>query len=109
MYLFFPGKPLGCFCDGGAVFTSKDMLSWVFGDLKQNTVHVHAHDRASGYLEFEKARVRWFQSINYDVLPNEIKAKSQRSFRSITIEGEELESSGGLQIYTLRFMKIFWP
>lgn len=72
-----------------------DMLSWVFGDLKQNTVHVHTHDRASGYLEFEKARVRWFLSINHDVLPNEIKAKSQRSFRSITIEGEELEFSGG--------------
>ena len=52
------------------------MLSWVFGEVKQNTVHVHTHDRASGYLEFEKARVRWFLSINYDVLPDEIKAES---------------------------------
>ena len=31
-----------------------DMLSWVFGDLKQNIVHIHTHDRASGYLEFEQ-------------------------------------------------------
>ena len=43
------------------------------------------------YLEFEKARVRWFLSINSDVLPDKIKAKGQRTFRSITIEGEELE------------------
>ena len=72
-----------------------DMLSWVFGDLKQNTVHVHTHDRASGYLEFEQARVRWFLSINDEVLPDEIKAKGQRTYRSVTIEGEELEFSDG--------------
>ena len=71
------------------------MLSWVFGDVKENIVHVQTHDRASGYLEFERARVRWFLSINYDVLPQEIKAKGQRTYRSITIEGEELEFSGG--------------
>ena len=72
-----------------------DMLSWIFGDLKENKVHIQTHDRASGYLEFERARVRWFLSINYDVLPDEIKAKGQRTYRSITIEGDELEFSGG--------------
>jgi len=72
-----------------------DMLSWIFGAVKNNITHVHTHDRASGYLEFERARVRWFLSINYDVLPTEIKAKGQRTYRSITIEGEELEFSGG--------------
>ncbi len=72
-----------------------DMLSWIFGDVKENIVHVHTHDRASGYLEFERARVRWFLSINEEVLPDEIKAKGQRTYRSITIEGEELEFSGG--------------
>ena len=72
-----------------------DMLSWIFGDVKENIVHVQTHDRASGFLEFEKARVRWFLSINYDVLPQEIKAKGQRTYRSITIEGEELEFSEG--------------
>jgi UDP-N-acetyl-2-amino-2-deoxyglucuronate dehydrogenase len=72
-----------------------DMLSWIFGDVKENIVHVQTHDRASGYLEFERARVRWFLSINYDLLPKEIKEKGQRTYRSITIEGEELEFSGG--------------
>jgi len=72
-----------------------DMLSWVFGALKTNIVHVNTHDRSAGYLEFERARVRWFLSINYDVLPDEIKAKGQRTYRSITVEGSALEFSGG--------------
>ena len=72
-----------------------DMLHYIFGEVKKNIVHVHTHDRASGYLEFENARVRWFLSINYDVLPEVIKAKGQRTYRSITIEGEEIEFSGG--------------
>lgn len=72
-----------------------DMLSYIFGKVQKNTVHLHEHDRAAGYLEFERARVRWFLSINYDVLPKKIKAKGQRTYRSITIEGKELEFSGG--------------
>lgn len=72
-----------------------DMLSWIFGSVKKNDVHVQTHDRASGYLEFDRARVRWFLSINYDLIPNEIKAKGQRTYRSILVEGQELEFSGG--------------
>ena len=72
-----------------------DMLSWIFGNVKENIVHVQTHDRTAGYLEFERARVRWFLSINYDVLPLEIKDRNQSTYRSITIEGEELEFSGG--------------
>ena len=72
-----------------------DMLSWIFGEVKNNIIHIHTHDRASGYLEFKRARVRWFLSINYDLLPEKIKAKGDRTYRSIKIEGEELEFSGG--------------
>ena len=84
-----------------------DMLSWIFGALKTNTTHLNCHDRAAGYLEFKKARVRWFLSINYDVLPEEIKAKGQTTFRSITIEGEELEFSGGFtDLHTTSYQEI---
>jgi len=72
-----------------------DMLQWIFGEVKTNITHLHEHDRAAGYLEFEKARVRWFLSINYDVIPEEVKAKGQRTYRSITVDGEEVEFSGG--------------
>jgi len=72
-----------------------DMLTWIFGDIKENIVHLHEHDRAAGFLQLEKARVRWFLSINYDTIPDEIKAKGMRTFRSITVNGEEFEFSGG--------------
>lgn len=72
-----------------------DMLQWVFGPVNQSQVHIHTHDRASGYLEFKQARVRWFLSINYELIPDEIKASGKRTFRSIQIEGEELEFSEG--------------
>ncbi len=71
------------------------MLSWIFGEVSQNISHLNTHDRAAGYLEFKQARVRWFLSINYDVLPDEIKAKGQRTFRSISIDNKELEFSSG--------------
>ena len=72
-----------------------DMLSWIFGGIKKNVVHVHTHDRAAGYFEFEKARVRWFLSINYDVIAEDIKAKGLRTYRSITLDNEEIEFSQG--------------
>jgi UDP-N-acetyl-2-amino-2-deoxyglucuronate dehydrogenase len=72
-----------------------DMLTWIFGDIKENIVHLHEHDRAAGYLQLEKARVRWFLSINYDTIPDTIKAKGMRTFRSITVDGDEFEFSGG--------------
>lgn len=72
-----------------------DMLIWIFGNVKQNIVHLHTHDRAAGYLELERARVRWFLSINYDVIPEHVKATGARTYRSIMIGDEEFEFSGG--------------
>lgn len=84
-----------------------DMLSWIFGKVQQNVVHVHTHDRAAGYLEFENARVRWFLSINYDVLPAEVRAKGKSTYRSITVEGEELEFSEGFtDLHTISYQEI---
>lgn len=72
-----------------------DMLMWIFGSVKQNIVHIHTHDRAAGYLELERARVRWFLSINYNVIPEHIKATGARTYRALMIEDQEFEFSGG--------------
>ncbi|HZK97141.1 MAG TPA: Gfo/Idh/MocA family oxidoreductase [Prolixibacteraceae bacterium] len=72
-----------------------DMLTWIFGDVKENIVNLHTHDRASGILLLEKARVRWFLSINSETLPKEVKEGGKTTFRSITVEGEEIEFSEG--------------
>jgi UDP-N-acetyl-2-amino-2-deoxyglucuronate dehydrogenase len=84
-----------------------DMLQWVFGPIKKNVVHIHTHDRAGGYFEFERARVRWFLSINADTLPDEIKAKGMTTYRSITMEGKEIEFSGGFtDLHTLSYQGV---
>lgn len=72
-----------------------DMLSWIFGKVKENKVHLHTHDRAAGYLEFVQARVRWFLSINAETLPQAVKERGLTTYRSMTLEGEEIEFSGG--------------
>lgn len=84
-----------------------DMLSWVFGDVQENIVHLREKDKSAGYLEFEKARVRWFLSIDESTLPKEIKEEGQRTFRSITVDGEELEFSGGFtELHTRSYQEI---
>lgn len=72
-----------------------DMLIWIFGAVKENIVHVHTHDRAAGFLQLEKARVRWFLSINENTLPKSVRENGQRTYRSITMEGGEIEFSEG--------------
>lgn len=72
-----------------------DMLSWIFGAVKENIVHVLNPDKAAGCLVLEKARVRWFLSVDYNDIPDEIKAKGQRTFRSITVDNNEFEFSEG--------------
>lgn len=72
-----------------------DMLIWLFGSVKQNIVHVLEPNRASGYLDLENARVKWYLSLEYDDIPNDIKEIGQRTFRSIKINNREIEFSGG--------------
>lgn len=72
-----------------------DMLHFIFGKLQDNVVHYSDDTMAAGYLEYEKARVRWFLSVDYKYVPESAKAQGQRTFRSITVDGEEIEFSGG--------------
>jgi UDP-N-acetyl-2-amino-2-deoxyglucuronate dehydrogenase len=72
-----------------------DMLGWIFGEVRESVVHLKTPYANAGYMELEHARVRWFLSVKYDYIPDEIKAQGQRTYRSITVDGEELEFSGG--------------
>lgn len=84
-----------------------DMLSWLFGDLQQNEVHLYTPQKSSGYLEYEKARVRWFLSIDENDLPEHCKKEDQRTYRSITIDENEIEFSGGFtDLHTLSYQHI---
>ncbi|MCB1508611.1 MAG: Gfo/Idh/MocA family oxidoreductase [Hyphomicrobiaceae bacterium] len=72
-----------------------DMLHFLFGALQDNRVHLSSDTRAGGYLEYERARVRWFLSLEIDDVPEGPRAAGQRTYRSITLDGEEIEFSGG--------------
>jgi UDP-N-acetyl-2-amino-2-deoxyglucuronate dehydrogenase len=84
-----------------------DMLSWLFGDVQENIVHLREKDKSAGYLEFKKARVRWFLSIDENSLPKRIQEIGQRTYRSITINTEELEfSTGFTELHTESYKQI---
>jgi len=84
-----------------------DMLSWIFGDTKKNVVHLSEPHKAAGYLELENARVRWFLSVNYEDIPDAVKASGQRTFRSIKVDGEEIEFSEGFgDLHTKTYREI---
>ncbi|WP_297758823.1 Gfo/Idh/MocA family oxidoreductase [uncultured Shimia sp.] len=72
-----------------------DMLHFIFGKLQDNKVHLAEDTRAAGYLEYEHARVRWFLSIDINDVPAPVREQGQRTFRSITVDGQEIEFSGG--------------
>lgn len=84
-----------------------DMLTWVFGPAKENVVHVSETDRAAGFLQLENARVRWFLSINRNHLPEQAKAAGKTTFRSLMMNGEEVEFSDGFtDLHTVSYKKI---
>lgn len=72
-----------------------DMSHFMFGKLQENIVHYSQPDKAAGFLEFEHARLRWFLSIDYDDIPLQVREAGQRTFRSITVDGKEIEFSKG--------------
>jgi UDP-N-acetyl-2-amino-2-deoxyglucuronate dehydrogenase len=84
-----------------------DMLGWIFGPTKSNIVHVSEPNKAAGFLELGNARVRWFLSLDYNDIPKESKETGRRTFRSITVDEEEIEFSEGFtDLHTLSYSEI---
>jgi UDP-N-acetyl-2-amino-2-deoxyglucuronate dehydrogenase len=83
------------------------MLQWVFGPVQKNIVHVMSFDRVAGYLELEKARVRYFLSINAACLPANAVQGEKRTYRTLNIDGEEFEFSQGFtELHTKSYEEI---
>jgi UDP-N-acetyl-2-amino-2-deoxyglucuronate dehydrogenase len=83
-----------------------DMLHFIFGKLQRNVVHYSGTAKAAGYLEYERARVRWFLSIDANDLPADVKGK-KTTFRNIDVSGEKLEFSEGFtDLHTVSYQEI---
>ncbi|HVN59215.1 MAG TPA: Gfo/Idh/MocA family oxidoreductase [Bacteroidales bacterium] len=84
-----------------------DMLEWIFGDPVRNTVHLSEKNKAAGYLELRNARIRWFLSIDTNDIPEELRKSGKRTYRSITVDGEEFEFSEGFtELHTATYREI---
>lgn len=84
-----------------------DMLIWVFGNVKRQKIDKVSKSCAQGFLELENANVNWFLSIDYDDIPNAVKASGKRTFRSLKMEGQEIEFSDGFtDLHTKSYQKI---
>ena len=99
-----PRKSYGVATNIGVHFY--DMLHFIFGKLQRNVVHFANDYKAAGYLEYEKARVRWFLSIDTQDLPDSVKGKKP-TYRSITVDGDEMEFSEGFtDLHTTSYREI---
>jgi UDP-N-acetyl-2-amino-2-deoxyglucuronate dehydrogenase len=85
-----------------------DMLSFLFGEVKENIVHLSQPHKAAGFLILKHARVKWFMSIDYNDIPDFVKEKGQRMHRSITIDkGKSIEfSTGFADLHTKSYQHI---
>jgi UDP-N-acetyl-2-amino-2-deoxyglucuronate dehydrogenase len=84
-----------------------DMLIWIFGKVKKNIVHLLERNKASGCLELERARVRWYLSLDFNDLPPSSKREKGRTYRCIMIDREEIEFSYGFDdLHTRSYIQI---
>jgi len=84
-----------------------DMLQWIFGKTQRNVVHLSTPVTAAGFLELERARVRWFLSLDGNDIPQPAKEAGKTTFRSIVIDGKEVEFSDGFtDLHTLSYQHI---
>jgi UDP-N-acetyl-2-amino-2-deoxyglucuronate dehydrogenase len=72
-----------------------DMLHFVFGQVQQNVLHYSNEHKAAGFIEYEKARVRWFLSVDINDIPLQLREQGKRTYRSLTMNGREIEFSDG--------------
>ena len=84
-----------------------DMLHFVFGAVQENMVHLSTSTKAAGFLRYERARVRWFLSIDAADVPDAERARGKRTFRAITVDGADIEFSDGFtDLHTRSYQEI---
>jgi UDP-N-acetyl-2-amino-2-deoxyglucuronate dehydrogenase len=84
-----------------------DMLTWIFGPVQENIVHERSEYHTAGFLRLKNARVRWFLSVDYNDIPDAVKAAGKRTYRTILIDGKELEFSEGFtELHTITYKSI---
>jgi UDP-N-acetyl-2-amino-2-deoxyglucuronate dehydrogenase len=72
-----------------------DLLIWLFGDVRTSELHLRQDKRMAGWIALDRAEVSWFLSAESADLPFEPQPGVKTTFRSITVDGQEVEFSEG--------------
>ena len=84
-----------------------DMLHFVYGELQQNIVHLSTPTNAAGYLEYQRARVRWYLSVDVNDVPAAERAQGKRTYRALMADGENVEFSDGFtELHTRSYEEV---
>jgi UDP-N-acetyl-2-amino-2-deoxyglucuronate dehydrogenase len=84
-----------------------DMLTFIFGNIIENKVSIYSDETSAGFLQLERAKVNWFLSIDFNEVPEEIKLLGKRTYRTLKMEGEEIEFSEGFtELHTESYKEI---
>lgn len=84
-----------------------DMLLWIFGKVQKNKVHIYEPQKAAGFLQLERANVRWFLSLDCEDLPKSAKSNGLRTYRAVDVSGKEVEFSNGFtDLHTVTYQNI---
>jgi UDP-N-acetyl-2-amino-2-deoxyglucuronate dehydrogenase len=84
-----------------------DMLTWIFGDVKDNIVNIHDDNTASGCLILKNANINWFLSIDYNEIPDLVKLQGKKTYRIMKIENQEIDFSDGFtELHTKSYESI---
>jgi UDP-N-acetyl-2-amino-2-deoxyglucuronate dehydrogenase len=84
-----------------------DMLSWIFGKVKNSTLHIAEENKSAGLIQLEKANVSWMLSLDRNDLPKKVKERGQTTYRSILVDNKEIEFSGGFtDLHTISYQEI---
>ena len=84
-----------------------DMLQWIFGPMQDFSVHTKTMDTNAGTIRLQRAKVDWYLSINPENLPVAEKERGVSTFRTLSIEGVEIDFSKGFtDLHTASYQKI---
>jgi UDP-N-acetyl-2-amino-2-deoxyglucuronate dehydrogenase len=72
-----------------------DFMTWMFGKPLSTELHLNKAEKMAGVVDLEWARVRWFLSVDKDDLPEGYLENGKPAYRSLTLDGEEIEFSDG--------------
>lgn len=83
-----------------------DLVLWLFGPCAHSELHLNGARRMAGFLELERANVRWLLSLEHSDLPATATRRGHAAHRSLMIDGQDIEMTGFSDLHTATYREI---